>query len=305
MLAAMIRAAALALLCWLPAAPALAAEAWRAEPADAAAYPAAIVAETRAPAPSGIAHMLADAAPWSGDVVLAWYSEPTTRYRHAVLGDGTEGGALTVRLANGRNLVWRLPKEEVFEDIAPRIADLDRDGSAEIVTILSSVAKGASVAVFGLAGDALVKKAQTPFIGTANRWLNIAAISNFAGRSTPQIALVATPHIGGTLGLFGYAPGRLVQLAAERGFSNHVLGSSELRLSAVADIDEDGKAELALPSADRTALRIVEFEAGRWKEIASVTLPAAIDKAILAEGAGRKAVFVVGLADGTVWKVGR
>lgn len=299
----MIRTA-LALLLALAAQPALAQ--WKAEQADAKAYPPEIVKETRAAAPSGIPDMLADAAPWSQDIVLAWYAEPTTRYRHASLGDTTEGGALVARTANGRNLVWRLPKEEVFEDIAPRLADLDLDGKAEIVTILSSTTKGASVAVFGLSGDALVKKAQTPFIGTANRWLNIAAISNFAAaRSTPEIALVATPHIGGTLGLFKYVPGSLIQLAAERGYSNHVNGTTELRLAAVADVDEDGRAELAVPSADRMVLRIVEFDAGRWKELAAVKLPAAIDKAILAEGAGKKVVFVVGLEDGTVWKVGR
>lgn len=299
----MIRSA-LALLIALAASPAMAQ--WKAEQADARKYPKGIVEEKRQPAPSGIPYMLTETAPGARDIVAAWYAEETTRYRHAVLGDGIEGGALVVQLANKRKQAFRLPRSEVFEDIAPRLADLDRDGRMEVVAIVSSLEKGAQLAVFGMEGDFLVKKADTPFIGQPNRWLNIAAISNFSTRGgPPEIALVATPHIGGTLAFFRYVPGQIIQFAAERGYSNHVIGSSELRLSAVADIDEDGKAELALPSADRKVLRIVETEGTKIAEIDAVALPAAIDKAILVEDKGKKAAFVVGLEDGTVWRVTR
>jgi hypothetical protein len=283
---------------------AFAQEVWKTRPVeDIGAFMAAI-AEKRAPAPSGIPDMLTASAPGSSAIELAWYSQPTNRYRHGVLGDRTEGGALVVQLADGREVTYPLPETQVFEDIAPRLADLDGDGSPEVVCILSSIDRGASVAIFALSGDALVKTAST-FIGQPNRWLNIAGIAKFTGGFAPDIAYVATPHIGGTLGFLRYVPNSIDLLAAVPGFSNHVIGSTELRLSAVADVDADGKADIAVPSADRMALRIMGFGSQGLSELGNARLPAAIDKAILVTGEGRNAVFTVGLEDGSVHEIYR
>lgn len=55
-------------------------------------------------------------------------SLPTDRYPHNVLGDIPGHGALDVTLASGRVLRMVLPDTRVFEDIAPRLADIDGDG---------------------------------------------------------------------------------------------------------------------------------------------------------------------------------
>ena len=307
MLGRTIALKALLLLPLLLAAPPVdAQERWTVERVETGKYPPEILPEKRSPAPSGIPSMLMSEAPQSRDIVAAWYSQPTSRYRHGALGDTIEGGALTVRLKGGRQVTLRLPETQVFEDIAPRIVDLDMDGSAEIVAIVASLTAGAAVQVFGMSGDSLVRKASSPFLGTPNRWLNIAAIHRFTSRSsTPEIAFVAKPHLEGKLGFLKYVPGSLLLFASDRNFSNHVNGSTELRLSAVADIDEDGRMELVLPSFDRKSLRIMDFTTNGLVEAASARLPAAIDKAILAEGEGRRTSFVVGLEDGTVWRVRR
>lgn len=285
--------------------PANAQEAWKSRPVeDTGAFMAAI-AEKRAPAPSGIAGMLTASAPDLSAIKRAWYSQPTNRYRHGILGDTTEGGALVVQRTDGRKLTYRLPETQVFEDIAPHLADVNGDGRPEVVCILSSIDRGASVAIFAISGDALVKIAATQFIGQPYRWLNIAGIANFTGGLAPDIAFVATPHIGGTLGFLKYVPNSVILLATKPGFSNHVIGSTELRLSAVTDIDGDGKADIAIPSADRLALRIMGFGSGGLKELGRARLPAAIDKAILVTGKGRKAVFTVGLEDGSVHEIYR
>ena len=174
-----------------------------------------------------------------------------------MLGDATEAGALKVKTQFGEIYTFRLPSTEVFEDIAPRLTDLDRDGRTEVITILSSRSDGASVAVFHLNGNAFVKIAQTPFIGTPNRWLNIAEIDHFGGNRRPDIAFVVTPHLAGILQFYRFRNNRLVRIAGAAGYSNHFIGSNELRLSAVADVNRNGIPDLVIPSLARNELVII------------------------------------------------
>jgi hypothetical protein len=278
------------------ATPATAAAQWVAEELPGKADRGPIVPLTLKPAPSGIEDMRMTQA--KGDIVAAWYAEPTTRYAHGVLGDAVEGGALVVRLADGRRSTLRLPVTEVFEDLYPRIADLDGDGRNEVVTIRSSLLKGGAVTIYGLSGEIVEEKASTPFIGRPNRWLNIAGIARFSGGVTPEIAFVATPHIGGVLAFLKYRDGKLAMSQAVPGYSNHAIGSRELRLSAIADVNGDGAADLAVPTADRKALAIVSFKGGKIEEIGRAGLPAAIDRDIGVEKAETGFAFLVGLENG-------
>lgn len=277
---------------------------WRVDAVDPAAYPPEIVAESGDPAPDGLPDGLIAREP-AGDVRAAWYVGATGRYRHGILGDAVEAGGLRVETADGRTLTLDLPDGEVFEDRTPRLADLDGDGRTEIVTLRSSLSAGGSVTVYGVADGGLVERGTTGFIGRANRWLNVAGIADFLGEGGSQIAYVQTPHIGGTLFVYRLMEDGL-RLAGELyGFSNHVIGSTEQRLSAVADIDGDGRPDLALPSADRRALRMVSLRRAGIREIASVPVPGRIDKAILVERAGDGVRFVLGLDDGSVVRVAR
>lgn len=238
-----------------------------------------------------------------GDIVEAWYSEPTTRYAHGVLGDAIEAGALKIKNARGETYTFRPPSTEVFEDITPRIVDLDLDGRNEVVTILSSQSEGASVALFNLNGNAFIKVAQTPFIGRSNRWLNIAEINNFGANRRPDIAIVVTPHLAGILQFYRYRNGRLARIAQAGGFSNHFIGSNELRLSTVLDVNGDSVPDLALPSLARNELVIVGTRQQQFAELARITLPARIDRAITTREVDGKQEIVVGLDDGKIYAV--
>ena len=280
-------------------------ETWQAKSADSSKFPQDLVVEMGKPAPGGLPDGKIATAAAPAVIIEAWYAGATHRYDHGILGDAIEASTLKIRRADGEVITLNLPDTEVFEDRTPRLADLDRDGITEVVTIRSSTTLGGSISVYGLSGGALVLKASTPFIGLSHRWLNIAAIADLTGSGHQDIAYVQTPHIGGTLYVVRYDAHTLTRIAALPGFSNHVIGSREMRLSAVADINGNGRFELAVPNDSRRSLRIVGFAIGKLSQIAEVKLPALINKAIAVEGTGRNTRFVVGLNTGAVYVVER
>ena len=243
--------------------------------------------------------------PKPGDISAAWYAGRTNRYRHGILRDTFEGSILRVTTRAGGYLKLALPDTEVFEDRYPRLADLDGDGKTEIITIRTSMTHGAAVTVYGLRNGKLSEIATTEFIGRANRWLNIAGIASFRGGSGKEIAYVQTPHIGGTLFLYALEEGKLIKVGEKPGFSNHQTGSTEMRLSAIADINGDGAPDLGVPSADRRQLRTVGFNRGQLTERGVADLPATIDKAIAVHGTGKATRFIAGVQSGEVYSVGR
>ena len=290
--------------------PALADAEWTLSRQDGA--PPEIVPETRA-AGSGLPDGLIATHDGRGDIAAAWYEEPTTRYAHGIMGDRVEAGTLAVRARDGAEHRLALPVSEVFEDRYPRLADLDGDGRVEIITIRSASHAGAALTIYGLEAGRLRERATTAFIGTPNRWLNIAGIAPFLGNDHLQIAYVTTPHIGGTLRLIGFEAGRLHSFGREYGFSNHWIGSRELRLSATmrhagmrSGVDSGASGQnhadkllLALPSAGRNELRIMAFAEEGPDQVASVPVPGRIDKAIGRTDNG----FVIGLSNGEVYRV--
>lgn len=194
----------------------------------------------------------------SGDIRQAWYARPTDRYGHAVLGDAIEAGSLIVETADGKRSEHILDPSYVFEDITPRVIDLDLDGTNEVVTIRSSLDRGAAIAIYGIADGALVELAASGEIGRSNRWLNIAGIADYGGSGFPAIAWIETPHIGGIFRMGLYQSRRFEAFSLSyNGFSNHFIGSRELGLSATGDFNDDGVPDIAIPSADRNSMVLV------------------------------------------------
>ena len=287
---------------------ALAQDSWRIEQLEASKLPAEIVPDHRARVKNGLPDGRLATADYSATIKKAWYSSPTRRYQHGILGDGIEGGGLMVLTASGKNLDFQLAQTQVFEDITPRLVDLDGDGQTEIITILSHVNKGASLAVFGVKNGEITLNAQSQYIGRPFRWLNIAGIGHYQGKNSLEIAIVVTPHIGGRLDLYGFDGENLKRIASAQGFSNHFIGSREQRLSASYRDRNKKNMILALPSSDRTILRIMamHFDAagnGIWKEIGAAQLPASINRAILVLQEGDNVEFTVGLSNGNVYLV--
>ena len=198
----------------------------------------------------------------AGTIAEAWLADATTRYRHFVLGSPYEAASLMVRLRDGRLLRLTLPDDSVFEDRQPRLADLDGDGIDEIVLVRSYLGRGAALAVIALRSEALSIVAETPPTGSLHTWLNPAGIADFDGDGRTDIAYVQMPHVLGLLRVWTLRPDGLVEIASMPDTSNHVMGSPHLGLSAVADFDGDGVADLAVPTKDRKYLRFLSFKGG-------------------------------------------
>jgi len=251
-------------------------------------------------APDGIPGGSIATATSGEGIQRAWYAEPTDRYPHGALGDAIEGGALVAEDLYGRDYLVRLGPTEVFEDMTPRIVDIDGDGSNEVVTIRSSVRAGAAVAVYGISGSRLIERAATEPIGRPNRWLNIAGIADFTGNGQLDIAIVKTPHIGGVLEILAWSRNELKVVDSAEGFSNHVFGSQDQGLSAVTSVDGDRIPDLVLPSAARNEMRMVTAASGKIRNIVTLPLPAQVVTTIGVLSKAPSPSFVTGLDDGSL-----
>ncbi|WP_170063323.1 FG-GAP repeat domain-containing protein [Albidovulum inexpectatum] len=158
--------------------------------------------------------------------MAAEYAAPTTRYPHGALGDPVEHGQMRVRLSDGRALTATLPEDLVFEDTAPRLSDLDGDGSAEIIVVESHADQGARLAVWHLNDTGLTRAAATPFIGRRFRWLAPTGAADLDEDGRVEIAYVETPHLGRVLKVLRWQDGQLVPVAKIGGVSNHRFGQS-------------------------------------------------------------------------------
>lgn len=236
------------------------------------------------------------------DIAAAWLAGPTGLYGHGILGDAIEASALKVETRDGRILSYRLAAKSVFEDLTPRLADIDGDDRDEIVVVRSHVDAGAAVAVFGLREGKLVLVAESEPIGQPNRWLNPVGAGDFDGDGRTEIAVVRTPHIGGILILYRIEGDRLVEIARRSGYSTHAIGSTVLGMAAVLDLDGDGADDIVLPDQARRTLHAVAFAGGTFRTIWKVPGRERIATSVVAadfDGNGRPDL-VYGLADGSV-----
>ncbi len=167
--------------------------------------------------------------PARAEIVSARYEGATDRYPHAVLGDALEWERLVAILSDGRQIALRWPDTIVFEDLAPRLADLDGDGAPEVIVVESHENLGARLSVYGLNDGALSLRAATPFIGTRFRWLAPLGAADLDGDGRLEIAYVDRPHLARILTVWRYLPGTegsvtLEPVGTASGATNHRIG---------------------------------------------------------------------------------
>jgi hypothetical protein len=249
-----------------------------------------------------------DAIPHAGvatgknQVRRAWLVQPTGRYDHGVLGDLIEAGALKVQLRDGREMVYELGDQYVFEDLTPRLADMDGDGLDEIILARSSLSEGAAVSVYRIGERQIEQFAVSPSIGFAYRWLNPVGAGDFDADGEMDIAVVETPHLGKTLVIYGREVSRLQSIGRAEGFSTHSIGSTVLEMAVIADLNGDGVLDIVLPNGGKNQLIAVTFRGRKFLTIWEGPKGAAIVTEVLRvdiDANGSKDILY-GRKDGTV-----
>jgi hypothetical protein len=201
-----------------------------------------------------VAALFGATLPALGDTIAAArYVDPTSRYAHGVFGETEEWGALEIDTVAGKSneiapslalrkstYLFRLPLNHVFEDIAPRVVDLDGDGAPEVIVVETDVAKGAALAVYSETG----KRAETPHIGQTHRWLAPLDVGDLDGDGLPEIAYVDRPHLARELVIVQYRGRKLVEIARIPGLTNHRFGEKTIT-GGIRNCGQGGEAILA------------------------------------------------------------
>lgn len=183
-----------------------------------------------------------------GDAV-ARFEAPTSRYGHAIMGKLPEWSRLC--LGHGAQTACvDLPETSVFEDIAPRLADMNGDGQLDAVVVESSFEAGASLVVYLREGDQL-RRVSTPPIGLRNRWLAPIGIADFDRDGRMDVAYVEKPHLDKTIKVYSWDADHLKLIAKATRFSNHRIGD-EFIASGVRDCGQGP--EMIVPD-------------GRWQRV--------------------------------------
>ena len=181
-------------------------------------------------------------------------THPTPRYAHGILGDTQEPtgiALLETRPCAQVVTIMSVSTPSVIEGLAPIWADLDGDGTPEILVTVSDATQGARFIAYAENGD--VRALGSP-IGRGYRWQHQLAVAPFGPEGEIELASVLTPHIGGVVEFHRLVEDRLDVVARVPGFSSHMIRSRNLDMALAADVDADGRIELLVPNQQFNAL---------------------------------------------------
>lgn len=206
------------------------------------------------------AFCVASGAAAADTIVEARYLDPTPRYAHGILGDAIEWGTLEMVVedwSHKTKVRIKLPQDRVFEDVAPRLADVDGDGKPEVVVVETQANSGAQLAVYNETG----KIAATPHIGRSNRWLAPVGVADLDGDGLIELAYIDRPHLAKILRVWRYVDGDLVHVADQGGLTNHRIGEADIG-GGLRDCD--GAVEMITATDDWRRVIATQFDGQKF-----------------------------------------
>jgi hypothetical protein len=150
--------------------------------------------------------------------------------------------------------VFTVDAPPVIEGLAPIWADLDGDGTREILVTVSGEEQGAQLVAYDEGGR---RVAAGPPIGRGGRWRHQLAVASFGPDGALELAGVRTPHLGGIVEFYAREGEQLRIVAELPGYSSHVLGARNLDMALAADLDGDGGVELLVPNQALDTLAVL------------------------------------------------
>ena len=228
---------------------------------------------------------------------MAVLTGQTDRYDHGVLGDRFESSGLEVISLDTQQSLWKLGfPEMVIEGASPFWADLDDDGTQELVITLSNNSVGSWLAVVG--PDGLI--AQSEPIGTGGRWRHQIAVAPFGPNGEIGLVDIRTPHIAGTAEFFRMDGENLNVVASLSGVTTHSIGSRNFDQGLAADFNGDGQVELVASNQARDVIVGVQRTPDGAEVAYELSLPATIASNFAGITQGSLFAFAVGVHDGTL-----
>jgi len=237
---------------------------------------------------------------WIDAETLVVLTGNSSRYGHGILGDNIEATGFRVYRNKKLSAEYELPRDRVFETLRPLVADIvPENPGVEIILTSSSQSEGSRIDVYSQNGKFIGNSRP---IGRGFRWLHILAAAPLSGGPEFSLVVVRTPHIGGILEIYTWIGRQLVKAASYPDVSTHQIGSDNLNMALVMDMDSAPGAEFLIPTSDFRSLAVLKYENGELQEVRRFDLPDRISTNFFFDSLGSPSVWV-GLSNGMVVKL--
>ena len=234
-----------------------------------------------------------------GVAVVAVLTSPTQRYRHGILGDEVEAGAVTLlRLPDLALLdVWRAPPPAVIE--ARRAGAWSANGRAGLDLTVSDDRSGARLVRLVWDGDRLSALAEGAPLGASQRWLHLI------GAHGAHAYALHDPRTPGPLVRYTLADdGAFAQAGVAEGLASHVDGERLLDRALLLGPLAAGGHLIAVPTYGQRALTWLRCDDDGCTELRVDDLPSGLSTNLsVSPPSGPAEAVVAAERDGTVWRL--